>query len=219
MLPATAENVTCHLLRPTHLHISTVIHLIWWPLTWYLTAWDPWLLIITCQCPRTHVSCVFTASLPDWFGNIGILADDANDADVESDEYDNCDVFGTYNAHTWAEVDRVERDALAASAGKWDLLLYVIFFPTSVARQLGTTQAPTTATTSTAFSTVTPSSATENANIDPRLLLNELPTSNQTSTQSPSHRHCTTPDNAEDGQSRLKELREAATRSQSRKFV
>ena len=85
--------------------------------------------------------------------------------------------------------------------GKWGLFLYAIFFPTSVARQLGTTQAPTTSA-STAFSTgVTPSSATENANIDPRLL-NELP--NPTSTQSSFHWHCTTPDNlnAEDGQSR-----------------
>ena len=52
-------------------------------------------------------------------------------------------------------------------------------FPTSVAP-----------TTSTAFSTVTPSSATENAplaNIDPQLL-NELP--NPTSTQSSFHQHC-----------------------------
>jgi len=47
-------------------------------------------------------------------------------------------------------------------------------------------------------------------------ITNELP--NTTSALFSFHRHCATPDNAEDGQSRLKEPREAATRSQSRPF-
>jgi hypothetical protein len=34
------------------------------------------------------------------------------DADDEYDEYD-CDTFGDYNAHTLAEIDHVEQEALA----------------------------------------------------------------------------------------------------------
>ena len=34
-------------------------------------------------------------------------------ADDEDDEYDDFDTFGDYSAHTLAEIDRVEQEALA----------------------------------------------------------------------------------------------------------
>ena len=39
---------------------------------------------------------------------------DIDDADGEYDEYDSCDGFGNYDAYTLTEIDRVEREALAA---------------------------------------------------------------------------------------------------------
>jgi hypothetical protein len=93
--------------------------------------------------------------------------DDADDADIECDKYDNCDAFGNgnYDAYTLAEIDRVEREAFAA--GKYSSLSYAISFliclPTaaSVTRQLDTTS-----TASTAFNTPLATAALENAALE-----------------------------------------------------
>ena len=49
------------------------------------------------------------------------LTTDTDDADEEYDEYDNRNTFGNYDTHTLAEIDRVEREALAASKYIWSI--------------------------------------------------------------------------------------------------
>jgi hypothetical protein len=198
------------------------------------------------------------------------LIADVDDADDEYDEYDDCDNFRDYNAHTLAEIDRVEQEALAIGEYIW--FFYVkcslIHFSagSSTLQQLTTLPVPSDTPLETSSLSKLPVGGAEHtgslpwshetplANIDPRLLAlgtDATPAHSGVTTEPPgsfhgcrdnmcegghllqthpAHVNTTTsgasqqaghvmPDNMEDEQARLKELHEAAMRSQSREFA
>jgi hypothetical protein len=84
---------------------------------------NPWLLVVV-TCPRTYVSLFHVHVLLFPCHNLTLTTFGTTDIDDADDEYDEYDDFRNYDAYTLTEIDRVEREALAA--GTYSLLSHTL---------------------------------------------------------------------------------------------